>query len=291
MRLKFAKSSRKIALVALFFFSLFLTYLPENNYSTLQMSAISIAAPLGKGAFSLASIILNFFEDLFNSFGASRKARESQVKIAALENKIIQQHNEIITLRDMVNALTAAGGKDSMVRVPLEVAQVEAEIPAEIISISSANWRRILIVNAGSRRNIEVNMPVVWKGAIVGRVFKVGGSTSAIQLINDPDFRIWVIDLRSREQGIVRGDGSDTCVMDYVPVDGDVRKGDLLISSGLEGIYPRNYVVGNVINNPKKGGALFQQDIKVKPRSDIRKIENVIILKINKPLREFSNLK
>ena len=288
MRLRIKSSSRKIILSVFFFISLLLTHIPESKYSGAQMAVVSILWPLQSGAFSLSTIASHFAGDVFFSFRAGRENRELKEKANWLQNRVIQQRSTINSQRETIKALTAVREKTEP-GVGLAAAQITAQVPGKIISISSANWRRLLIVDAGSTSGIEVDMPVVWRNAIVGRVIKVGFFSSAVQLVNDPDFRIWVVDMRSREEGIVRGKGAKLCEMAYVGLEADVKKDDWLLSSGFDGVFPKNFVVGRVSDTPQKSHLLFQ-DIDVEPAADLKKLENVIILKIHEPFLEFEDI-
>jgi len=289
MRLRIKSSSRRLILTALFFISVFLTYIPEDKYSRAQMAVVSILWPLQSGAYSLSTIVLHFGGEVLFSLRGGRENRELKEKVKRLQNKVIRQRSTINSQRETIRGLTGARGKTAP-GVGLAAARITAQVPGKIISISSTNWRRLLIVDAGSTSGIEVDMPVVWGNAIVGRVVKVGFASSAVQLVNDPDFRIWVVDMRSREEGIVRGRGSKLCEMAYVPLEADVKKGDWLLSSGFAGVFPRNFVVGRVSDVPEKSHLLFQ-DIDVEPAADLRRLENVVILKMHEPFLEFEDLR
>jgi rod shape-determining protein MreC len=270
--------------------SLLLTFIPEQHYGTIQMSAASVFVPAQKATSFATQRLAGFAGQamsglalLVNRRTEVQKQFSTQQRISSLENEIIRQESEIRRLRQALDSLKGIRKKEAASDVPAALARIEEVHPGTIISVGSTNWTRTLIVNVGSRDGIKPNMPVVWNEAIVGRIAKVGPYASAVQLITDPQFRIWVIDVSSREQGIVRGTGSPTCLMSYVPLGADIKKGDWLVSSGLAGTFPRDFVVGQVAETPGKGGGIYL-DIAVKPRIDIRKLETVYILKMEKSL-------
>ena len=281
---------RKIVLAALFVLSLLLSNIPEKKYSTIQMTIASVLVLPERGAFFVGGVASNFAKDVLSALGASLENRKLKATQRRLEITISRQKNEIMRLRGELDALKGVRNRETTSELPLEVARVQLMQPGKIISVTSANWSRLLIVNVGSRDGIETNMPVVWDDAVVGLVYKVGPYCSAVQLITDPDFTIWAIDVESRQQGIVKGNGSPLCRMTYVPLDANVKKGDWLVSTGRAGIFPENLVVGQVAEAPEKRGVIFL-DIKIKPRVDIRRLESVIILKISQPLLDLPDLR
>jgi len=281
---------RKIALAALFILSLILSNIPEKKYSTIQMAVASALIFPERAAFFFGTAASGLVNDVVSAFRASGENRKLRAAKRRLEITIVRQKNEIMRLRSELDALKGIRKRKNTSELPLELARVQEMSPGKIISVSSSNWSRLLIVNAGSRNGIETNMPVVWNDAVVGLVYKVGPYCSAVQLITDPNFSIWAVDVESRQQGIVKGNGSPLCTMTYVPLDADVKKGNWLVSTGRAGIFPENLVVGRVAEAPEKGGVIFL-DIKVKPRVDIPKLESVIILKVSRPLLDLPDLR
>jgi rod shape-determining protein MreC len=88
---------------------------------------------------------------------------------------------------------------------------------------------------------------------------------------------------RSREVGVVNGQAGELPVMDYIPQDGDVTEGDLIITSGLGGNFPKNLVIGQVVEVRKKDYEMFQQ-ARLRPTVNFDRLEFVLVITNFKPL-------
>jgi rod shape-determining protein MreC len=84
---------------------------------------------------------------------------------------------------------------------------------------------------------------------------------------------------RTRVRGIIQGKGGNRCSLDYVPKSADVQTGDLVLASGLGGIYPKGLVFGKVTAANKKSPGVFQE-IEVTPTADLSALEEVLVVKV-----------
>ncbi len=151
-------------------------------------------------------------------------------------------------------------------------------IAARVILHDISGWFQTILVDKGSKEGIEVDMPVVSYNAVVGRVFTVGSHYSRVVLITDPASAIDVLVQRSRVRGILVGKDLDSCRIKYVKNNVDVRPGDLVITSGKDGIFPRGLRVGIIKATFKDPVGLFQK-VDVEPLLDLKDLEEVLIIK------------
>jgi rod shape-determining protein MreC len=149
---------------------------------------------------------------------------------------------------------------------------------AEVIARDPTNWFHVLWINKGRDNGISDDMVAVTPRGIVGRIHKVLDDVSTIILITDVNSSVAVRLQSSRVEGILEGSGSDKCYLKYIPQDVDVRIGDRVITSGLDGIYPEGLEVGYVTNIEKKGEDFFQL-IEVTTSQPLNAVEEVSILK------------
>ena len=117
---------------------------------------------------------------------------------------------------------------------------------------------------------------------VVGRVTKTYGWTSRIQLITDPSSAVSSVTERTREPGILVGDSGGGCRLLYVGKHADVVPGDLIITSGLDGIFPKGVPAGEVVKVSRSSAGYFM-DIDVKPTADIARLEEVLVLRYTPP--------
>jgi rod shape-determining protein MreC len=134
----------------------------------------------------------------------------------------------------------------------------------------------ILYVDRGSKHGVVVNAPVISGGGIVGRVVLVTERYSQVQLITNPDASVGAMLYESRTPGVLTGTGDELLSMNYILNTLSVKTGEAVLSSGLDGIFPKGIAIGTVVVS-ERGKDIFRE-IKVKPATDIVRLEEVSIL-------------
>ncbi len=114
---------------------------------------------------------------------------------------------------------------------------------------------------------------------IVGRVVENYPQYAKVMLIVDRKSGADAVVQRSRVRGILQGKGGNRCSLDFVPKSADVQTGDLVLASGLGGIYPKGLVFGKVTAANKKNPGVFQE-IEVTPATDLSALEEVLVIKV-----------
>jgi rod shape-determining protein MreC len=97
-----------------------------------------------------------------------------------------------------------------------------------------------------------------------------------VQLIIDRNAAVAGLIERTRAQGMVLGEGGDTLTMEYVPGTADVKPGDVVVTSGMDAIYPKGFVIGNV-ETANRGPGTFHK-ITVRPAVDFSRLEEVLVV-------------
>ena len=134
----------------------------------------------------------------------------------------------------------------------------------------------ILYVDRGSKHGVYANAPVISGNGIVGRVLLVSELHSQVQLITNPDASIGAMLSESRTPGILTGTGDELLTMNYISNILPVKVGEVVLSSGLDGIFPKGIMIGEVVVS-ERGNDIFRE-IKVKPAIDLIRLEEVAIL-------------
>jgi rod shape-determining protein MreC len=136
---------------------------------------------------------------------------------------------------------------------------------------------RTIRINRGKASGIEPNMAVINSEGVVGRVLRVNEDTSDVVTILDPLSAIDAYILRSRVRGIVEGLSDTLCQLKFALRVDDILPGDLLLSSGLGGNFPKGVPVGTVIKVTRKSFGITQK-VEVKPSVDFSKVEEVMVV-------------
>jgi rod shape-determining protein MreC len=149
-------------------------------------------------------------------------------------------------------------------------------IPAQIIAEDASSWFRTVVIDKGSSHGVREGMPVVVAEGAVGRVITVASGQSRVLLITDASSAVASLVQRNRTRGIIRGRG-ESLNMEYALREADVRIGDVIITSGTGGVFPKGLPVGRVTGVAREAYGLFQ-GIEVEPYVDFARLEEVLVL-------------
>lgn len=149
-------------------------------------------------------------------------------------------------------------------------------LAATVLSNSSRGLAKTCLIDRGEEDGIRPDMPVVNSQGLVGRVRSVSAGVAKVQLITDAASGVAVLVQRSRVQGVLVGRGDPVLELRYVSTLDDVQPSDLLLTSGLDGIYPAGLPVGVVAEVGE--GAEMLRSISVVPRVEFNRLEEVLVL-------------
>lgn len=155
---------------------------------------------------------------------------------------------------------------------------------AEIIAAGATPDFRTVTIDKGSLSGLRSDMAVIAPAGVVGRVVLPSPRAAKVQLLIDRNAAAGAIDERSRAQGAVVGGGDERLRMEYVSEVSDVEVGDDVMTSGIDGIFPKGFVIGRVESVEKTGTAYKQ--IVVKPAVDFSSLEQVLVVLTPTPARE-----
>ncbi|HEX7793449.1 MAG TPA: rod shape-determining protein MreC [Vicinamibacterales bacterium] len=146
---------------------------------------------------------------------------------------------------------------------------------AEIIGAGSTPDFRTVTIDKGQRQGLATDMAVIAPAGVVGRIVVPGVLASKVQLLIDRNAAAAALVARSRAQGLVAGTGEMRFRMEYVPTVSDIVVGDTVVTSGLDGIYPKGLVIGRIDSIDKTGSAW---QIGIVPAVDFSSLEQVLVV-------------
>jgi rod shape-determining protein MreC len=120
-------------------------------------------------------------------------------------------------------------------------------------------------------------MAVLANQGVVGKIIAVSPNASRVLLIDDHNSALDGFDQRSRARGIVAGMVDDGVILKYADRSQDLRTGDTIVTSGLDGIFPRGLLVGTIQSVRRDGAGLFL-GVRIAPAVDFRELEQVLIV-------------
>lgn len=157
-------------------------------------------------------------------------------------------------------------------------------VAAEIIAAGATPDFRTVTIDKGASDGLKTDMAVIAPGGVVGRVVVPSPRAAKVQLLIDRNAAAGAIVERSRAQGVTIGGGDERLRMDYVSEAADIMVGDVVMTSGIDGIFPKGFLIGKVETVEKNGPAYKR--IVVKPAVDFHALEEVLVVVTPTPARE-----
>jgi rod shape-determining protein MreC len=153
---------------------------------------------------------------------------------------------------------------------------------ANIIGAGASAEFRTMTLDKGTQSGLQTDMAVISPAGVVGRIILPTPRASKLQLLIDRNAAAGAMVERSRAQGLIMGTGSGLR-LDYVSGTADVKAGDRVVTSGIDGIYPKGFVIGQ-IESIERGGGEFS-GIVVRPAVDFTALESVLVV-MTPPVKE-----
>ncbi|MFA5111484.1 MAG: rod shape-determining protein MreC [Desulfobaccales bacterium] len=257
-----------IVLVLLLVFSVLSLSLKRSPaLKKVQGVMVSVTAPGLEGLEYVGRTAKQFWQGYFYLVGVRRENAE-------LKRQLEEFKQREVRFQEAQQGLTRLEGLLDLKRqVALPV------IGARVIAYDPSLWSRSAIVDQGKAQGVKIGMPVLAPQGIVGRVVEVYPQYSKVMLIVDRKSSADAMVQRSRVRGMLKGKGGNRCSLDYVPKSAEVQVGDLVLASGLVGLYPKGLVFGKVSTANKKSPGVFQE-VEVTPSVDLSTLEEVLVVKV-----------
>jgi rod shape-determining protein MreC len=147
---------------------------------------------------------------------------------------------------------------------------------ASVIAGGASPEFRTITVDKGTQDGLRANMAVIAPAGVVGRVIQPSSRASKVQLLIDRNAAAGALIERTRAQGVVVGSGAEDLRLEYVPGSAEVKAGDVVVTSGIDGIYPKGFVIGQIQSIRRAAGGY--SDIVIKPTVDFTSLEAVLIV-------------
>lgn len=152
---------------------------------------------------------------------------------------------------------------------------------AQIIAVQTDPLRERVVIDKGARDGVQLHQAVVDAHGVLGQVERIGPWSAEVILVTDPEHAIPVQVTRNSLRTIALGGGSDReLVLPYLASNADIRSGDLLVSSGLGGVFPAGFPVARVIGVRRESAQLPAQ-VRATPLADIERDREVILVTFN----------
>jgi rod shape-determining protein MreC len=230
----------------------------HSIFSTLARPAFVLGSGLRDGLYSVRYQSGNFLD-------AVGKQKEYTARIQELEGQLIrfrEMERENQRLKKLLNF-----------SLPLATRTIGARVVGEDVT----PWKKIVLLDKGSRHNLKKDMVVVVPEGLVGRILEVEPYTAHAILLPDPDSRVSALTATSRAQGIITGIGTDKLQMKYLALDAEVAIGEDITTSGVGSIFPKGLQIGKIEAIERDSDGLHLLAL-VQPSVSFSKLEEVLCL-------------
>jgi rod shape-determining protein MreC len=192
------------------------------------------------------------------------------------ENRQLKQQIEQMRLEQVRLSEDAAQARRLQALLAFKEQFISRTVAAQVIGSSGSDLSRIVYIDKGENVGIRKDMAVITADGIVGKVLLVYPSVAQVLVINDQSSGVGALLEKTRLQGVLRGTANGEVALERVMSDEQVAVGEPVLTSGGDQIFPKGLPVGTV-TNVAAGKDLFL-NIKVKPATDLSKLEEVLVL-------------
>lgn len=227
-------------------------------------------------AFSI-NVVQSGFKSIFNSISSVWSDYISLTNVRNDNRRLIEENKRLRNEYIMVQEKALAADR-LMELLRLKDMLKKEFVIAGIVAKDPTSWSSIVVINKGEKDGLRPGMGVINEDGVVGRVVRTTPSYSRVLLISDRNSSVAGLIQRTRDEGIVAGSGGNPLRLNYVSVTSDVLKGDLILTSGTDSVFPEGIIIGGIskVDTPKN--AMFHS-IEVLPGVNLSKVREVMILK------------
>jgi len=238
---------------------------PSDRAAAPEGLVMEALRPIQLGSARLADGTITLFRGYIDLVDAEREN-------AALKARIAQFNGEQTASDEL-----KAENRRLAALLDLKQALKLQMVAAEVIGSDATGLSRTLIIARGSDSGLKPGMAVVSSEGVVGKIIAASPHAARVLLIDDHNSALDAFDQRTRARGIVAGVPDDGLTMKYVDRADDLKPGDQLVASGLDGIFPRGMLVGYVNSVRREGPGLFL-NVDVSAAVNFRRLEEVLVI-------------
>ena len=254
-------------------------YSLQSDANGISSSVSTVVSPLQKIVYNINSRVKETVDFFLNFSEVKLENEELKKKNTKLANELIEYESlkdEVERLREALN-FTESKNNYKYVGV-------------NIIGYSGSSLSDGYIIDKGSNDGIDKNMVVVSSKGLVGKVTKVASNFAIVQSILNENIAVAVMDQQTREatgvlQGLSDKKDNNMTVVYNLPISSDVKEGDIIITSGLGKIYPKEIPVGTVVSVEEDNVRVMKSAV-VEPFVNFNEVEELFVVIPNSNIDE-----
>ncbi|MFH1886896.1 MAG: rod shape-determining protein MreC [Pseudomonadota bacterium] len=226
---------------------------------------LAVVAPLQDGVARVSRSFFRIWEQYFHLVDTARENR---------------QMKEALALTRVDAALCRElSGENSRLRELLDFSSLSefSFVAARVVAEGPSDWYKSVVINRGTRHGVREGMAVVTPQGVAGQVVNASGRYAQVLLLLDPNCGVDARVSRTRARGVVDGGVFGVCRMKYLDKRQDVRPGDLVVTTGLDRIFPRGLTLGAVTRVSRDDPGLFAE-VEIQPAVLFDRLEEVLVV-------------
>jgi rod shape-determining protein MreC len=211
--------------------------------------------------------IVNVSTTAYRTYGHLWRAEEENQEL----------HVQLVAAQAQIQQLGEQAGETQRLRTLLDFkSQLTFQsVAAEVIASSPGENSNAIFIDKGSDSGLTTDLAVITPEGVVGKILAIFPHSAQVLLIIDPSSGVGVTLAQSRVQGILKGGMNSFCDLHYVMNEETVSRGEAVVTSGLDQVYPKGLPVGTVVN--VSDGNIYKS-INVKPSVDLNRLEMVLVV-------------
>lgn len=254
-----------LCLVSLLLLTFYIREGDEGTIHTLRSGVSVVTTPVRVAG----SLVATPFNALGNVVGNLTASQETLSDLKQQNAELTAQVAELSEAKKTAERLESLVGLQSTYNL--------TSTAARIIGTSSDAWSRTVTIDKGTASGFSLGMAVCNSGGVIGQIVEVSATTSTVQLANDEGSGISAMIQSTRAQGMLQGQADGTLRLSYVSTDADVAVGDIVITSGIGGVFPKGLPLGTVTSVEKSDNDVYYT-IVVRAQSTAENNEEVLVI-------------
>jgi len=247
--------------------------LPQSWHACIKGAVVTFTSPAQSSAEHVkagGSNIISVWRRLLGSESTS-ELDETREEVRRLRELLIIERSKIREKEVLIEGL---GAFDKFARE--HYGEILEVVPARVIGRDATRREGIIVIDRGRTDGVRTGSGVVWGRSAVGIVTETGENASLVNILASPRCKIPAYIQRTGESTLVEGGLAGNLRMRHV-FRSEVKAGDICLTSGELGIFPRDIIIGEVIHAEKKPGELFQE-IVIRPQLNLSALQAVVVL-------------
>lgn len=243
-----SRNKKKWIMLSVAMIALLIFFARAGNTAPFENIILRATAPLTASAVYAWSTIGGFSTAVFHMKSASKEVgvlREENLRLqeTVMKNAELMRENEALRTQIGVGA-----------------ARPRALMDAELIAFDPFSFTHYAVINRGARDGVRTHMPVIMPGDIVlGKIKDVHETTAEVMLITDTDNKVSGVTASAHASGVLAGMQGGVLLLDLIEKSAEIFPDELVVTSGLDGVYPRGLVIGTIAKIISQEKEIFQQ--------------------------------